>query len=348
MIGMAEYIWLDGTKPTAQLRSKARSVCIVDDVVSPDCFERWSFDGSSTAQSFTRGSDLLLEPVFVCPDPLRGPGNYLVFCEVLDRDGQADPSNTRAPLRQQIQQSVVQAAEVWVGFEQEYVLWKEGRPLGFPAEGLPAPQGLYYCGVGAQRVFGREIIEAHVDACLEAGLNLYGINAEVLPGQWEYQLGYRPFDVVPENVLTLCDQAWIARWLLIRIAEEFDVEVSFHNKPVKGDWNGSGCHTNFSTKAMRDPATGLATIHAAIAALERHHAEHIAVYGYGLEERLTGAHETCSIHQFRAGVSDRGASIRIPELVQKNNAGYLEDRRPGANMDPYQVIARLLKTLFAV
>jgi glutamine synthetase len=174
---------------------------------------------------------------------------------------------------------------------------------------------------------------------------IYGTNAEVMPSQWEYQIGYRGVDGESADPLTVADHAWIARWLLFRIAEEFDIEPSLDNKPVKGDWNGAGQHTNFSTKAMRDPKTGLEAIQDAIIELQQHHAEHIAVYGHGLEDRLTGLHETCSIHEFRSGYSDRGASIRIPLGVQKNGCGYIEDRRPGANADPYVVAGKLLSTI---
>jgi glutamine synthetase len=235
--------------------------------------------------------------------------------------------------------------EPWLGFEQEYTLLRDGIPLGFPATGFPAPQGPYYCGVGADVAFGRPVVEAHTRACIQAGLMIYGVNAEVLPGQWEFQIGYRGLPQESADPLAVSDHLWLARWLLYRIAEDRGVVPTLAAKPVKGDWNGSGLHTNFSTAATRAPGSGLAALRRAIDALGKRHAEHIVVYGDGLAERLTGLHETCSIDEFRDGVADRGSSVRVPRPVAARGHGYLEDRRPAANADPYRVAARLLETV---
>jgi glutamine synthetase len=319
----AEYIWIDGTEPTARLRSKTK---ILADGAELGI---WGFDGSSTNQAPGKNSDCVLRPVFSCPDPLRGDPHVLVMCEVLLTDMTPHVTNTRALLAPVAEKFASQ--EPLFGIEQEYTFFEDGRPLGFPAGGFPAPQGFYYCGVGADEVFGRDIVEAHLDACLIAGLGISGINAEVMPGQWEFQVG-------PLGPLEVSDQMWIARWLLYRIAEEFGVAATLDPKPVKGDWNGAGAHTNFSTKAMRESYDPIIK---ACEALGKRAAEHVKYYGADIEHRLTGMHETAPWHEFSYGVSDRGASVRIPWQVEVDKKGYIEDRRPNANMDPY-VVTRLI------
>lgn len=345
-LSMVEYIWHDGAKPTQQLRSKTRFIAL-SDLPQIEDFPEWGYDGSSTYQAPGDKSDLTLKPVNFVPDPLRGDGNYLVLCEVYAADGQPHPTNHRAKLREVLAKGGDQH-EPWVGFEQEYTFFSGRNPLGWPEGGFPAPQGPFYCGVGSNQVFGREIVEAHTMVCLEAGLMLFGTNAEVMPGQWEFQVGYRGIDGESADPVTVSDHVWLARWLLHRVSEDFNVTVSFDNKPIKGDWNGAGMHTNFSTKDTRNPETGLKAIEKAVMALGEKHGEHIEVYGDGLAERLTGLHETCSITQFRSGVSDRGASIRIPLGVSRAGYGYFEDRRPGANANPYQISIKLIQTICGI
>ena len=341
----AEYIWHDGATPTQQLRSKSRIIALPENgAIGIGHFPSWSFDGSSTYQAAGGDSDLFLKPVNFVHDPLRGAGNFLVLCEVFKADGAPHETNARARLRR-VLDSGADKEEPWIGFEQEYALLKGKLPIGFPENGYPAPQGPYYCGVGSDAAFGRPAVEAHTRACLNAGLMIYGINAEVLPGQWEFQIGYRGIAKESADPLTVSDHLWLARWLLYRIGEDFGVSPTLAAKPVKGDWNGSGMHTNFSTRATRDPKSGFEAIQRAIKSLEGKHSEHIGEYGDGLEERLTGRHETSAIDEFRQGVADRGASIRIPGHVALQGYGYLEDRRPAANADPYVVSARILETV---
>ena len=340
----AEYIWLDGKKPTQSLRSKTRVVQLNGLPATPDAFPEWGFDGSSTWQADGGDSDLALKPVYVTNDPIRGGDNYLVMCEVLNSDGTPHESNQRAQLREVLDDGAAND-EPWFGFEQEYTLFKDGRPMGWPQDGYPAPQGPFYCGVGADVAHGRDLVERHLQCCIDAGLMVYGINAEVMPGQWEFQIGYRGFDGESADPLTVADQLWIGRWLLDKLGESYGVRVSYENKPVKGDWNGAGNHTNFSTRQIRDSRTGSAAIRDAVDRLSDAHDAHIAVYGDALGERLTGLHETCSINEFRSGVADRGSSIRIPRHVAKKGYGYIEDRRPGANSNPYAVCARILATV---
>ncbi|MGZ3752796.1 MAG: glutamine synthetase beta-grasp domain-containing protein [Mucilaginibacter sp.] len=326
-----EYIWLDGYKPTQSLRSKTK---IEGDFSGKlkDC-PNWSFDGSSTEQAPGGSSDCILKPVFICPDPQRKDA-YLVMCEVLDSKGNPHESNGRAHIEDDDN-------DFWFGFEQEYFLWdpETNKPLGFPAGGYPGPQGPYYCSVGAKNAYGREIVEEHLDACLEAGLNVEGINAEVAAGQWEFQ-------IFAKGAKEAGDQIWVARYLLERIGESYGVSINWHCKPLGAlDWNGSGMHANFSNTTLR--TAGSEDVYKKILeAFRPVVAEHIAVYGADNDQRLTGKHETASIHDYSYGVSDRGASIRIPlYTVQKGWKGYLEDRRPNSAADPYKVAARIIKTV---
>lgn len=319
----AQYIWLDGAKPTAKMRGKTK---VVPKGQEPPV---WGFDGSSTEQAAGDQSDCVLNPVKVVPDPIRGGDNVIVMCEVLLTDMSPHPSNTRAQCAAVAEKYA--SFDTWFGLEQEYTFFEGRSPLGWPENGFPAPQGGYYCGVGADEVFGRQIVEAHLDACIHAGLAISGINAEVMPAQWEFQIG-------PAGPLEVSDSLWIARWMLYRIAEDFGVTATLDPKPVHGDWNGAGCHTNFSTKQMRESYEPNI---AAAKALGEKAALHIANYGDRIEERLTGHHETCSYKEFKYGVSDRTASIRIPWQVARDQKGYIEDRRPNGNCDPY-VVTRLI------
>lgn len=324
-----EYIWLDGYKPEPNLRSKTKILNLEAFGGELNQVPMWSFDGSSTQQAEGHSSDCLLKPVGLYPDSGR-KNAWLVMCEVLNPDGTPHPSNMRATYDDD--------PGFWFGFEQEYTFVVDGRPLGFPRNGYPAPQGLYYCSVGDGRVTGRHLVEEHLDACLEAGINLTGINAEVMLGQWEYQC-------FGKGAKKAADDLWVSRYLLFRIAEKYNVHIEFAPKPMKGDWNGSGLHTNFSFPAMRDEG-GEKLFKDICEAMGKKHKEHIEVYGSNNHERLTGLHETQNIEKFSYGVSDRGSSIRIPIAVLEDKwRGYLEDRRPASNADPYQIAYKIITTL---
>ncbi len=326
-----EYIWLDGSEPTQCLRSKTMVRNDFGGTVE-EC-PVWSFDGSSTNQATGDDSDCLLKPVAIYPDPDRASA-YLVMCEVLNADGTPHPTNGRATILDEDE-------DFWFGFEQEYFLWdpKTDLPPGFPKGGYPAPQGPYYCSVGARNAFGRELIEEHMDICLEAGLNVEGINAEVAPGQWEFQ-------IFAKGARKAGDEIWVARYLLERTAESYGLAIDYEPKPLGkfADWNGSGMHANFSNGAMRD--LGDESIFTKICEeFGKHIDRHMSVYGANNDQRLTGLHETQSIDEFSYGVSDRGASIRIPiGTVQDGWKGRLEDRRTASNADPYKVAAAIIKT----
>ena len=288
-----------------------------------------------------------MKPVNFVLDPLENGGDFLVLCEVMNPDGSVHESNKRAIL-QKIMENGGETQDPWMGFEQEYTMFKKNIPLGWPEHGFPGMQGPYYCGVGSEQIFGRELATKHRDACIDAGIMYYGMNAEVMPGQWEYQIGYRGVPDEDAGALNIADHTWLARWLMHRLSEEYNIHISHENKPVKGDWNGAGMHTNFSTNDIRDPKEGRKAIADAIENLEKKHADHIVHYGDKLEERLTGDHETSTIHKFSAGDANRSSSIRIPKPVALKGYGYLEDRRPGANADPYMVAALLVSTICGI
>ena len=324
-----EYIWLDGYKPTANLRSKTK---ILDDFSGKlEDVPMWGFDGSSTQQAETGSSDCLLKPVAIYPDPDRNNG-FLVMTEVLNADGTPHESNGRATIDDD-------DSDFWFGFEQEYFLWdtETNLPIGFPKD--QTPQGQFYCSAGAKNSFGREMVEEHLDMCLEAGINVEGINGEVAAGQWEFQ-------TFAKGAKLAGDEMWIARYLLERIGERYGLAVEYHPKPLGDtDWNGSGMHANFSNTTLRTCGSK-ETYEKIWEAFRGVVKEHIDVYGADNDKRLTGAHETQSINEFSYGVSDRGASIRIPIMtVEKGWKGWLEDRRPASNGDPYKIAGRIIKTV---
>ena len=334
-----EYLWLDGCNPT-QIRSKTKIVKSFGRMGAEAPI--WGFDGSSTNQAEGSNSDCVLKPVRVYPNPLESSTyqqGSIVLCEVWNVDDTPHETNTRTRLEETLV-DLDEDIDEWVGFEQEYTLFPkyghkgDGRPLGWVDYEEPAPQGDYYCGRNA----GENIMKEHTDTCIEAGLSICGTNAEVMLGQWEYQIG-------AGGSIHMSDDLWVARWLMERICEKHDLKVSLHPKPIQGDWNGAGCHTNFSTAAMREEIGGMAEILNACLKLKDTHKEHIEVYGQDNDQRLTGEHETCDINTFRYGVSDRGASIRIPWQVEKDGCGYLEDRRPSSNCDPYKVSKKLIETI---
>ncbi|MGJ3241758.1 MAG: glutamine synthetase beta-grasp domain-containing protein [Opitutales bacterium] len=329
-----EYIWLDGYEPVPNLRGKTK---IVEGDVSSfsleDCPE-WGFDGSSTLQAEGGSSDCMLKPVAVFPDAAR-KNAFIVVNEVMNPDGTPHPSNMRATIEDD--------PDFWAGFEQEYFMYRDGHPLGWPEDGFPEPQGQYYTGVGFKNVgeVAREIVEEHLDLCLAAGINHEGINAEVAKGQWEFQ-------VFGKGVYKAADQMQAARYILLRVCEKYGVDIEFHCKPFLGDWNGSGMHCNFSTGYMRETG-GKDYFMKLMEKFEQYKDEHIAAYGPDNHLRLTGLHETQSIDKFSWGVADRGASIRVPHsFVNNGYKGYLEDRRPNSQGDPYRIIGRIQQTVSEV
>lgn len=334
------YVWLDGYEQQ-NLRSKikvmkSKELSWIDKdkgIADVTSLPMWNFDGSSTKQAKGSDSECLLQPVRVYKS--REWNTWLVLCEVLNPDKTPHKTNKRAELRELLKNT--KNKKFWWGFEQEYFITKDFKPLGFPIGGYPKPQGLYYCGVGSNQVVGRKFVLEHLDCCLEIGITLTGVNAEVAVGQWEYQC-------FAKDTLKAADDLWISRYMMYEIAEKYGYDIDISPKPIMGDWNGSGCHTNFSFKQMRKNWSE-EKMKNLMEKFSSRHSEHITGYGIGNEKRLTGLHETQHIEKFTCGVGDRGASVRIPTAVKQNNwNGYIEDRRPASNCDPYVVCKLIVET----
>lgn len=333
-----DYIWQD---KNGDIRSKKR---VLKNTLLRDLPE-WTFDGSSTGQQKTETSDLILKPVRHYIDPIND-NNYIVLCEVYNTDNTPHESNYRNKLISMVNYDILNQ-DLLFGLEQEYLLFDlNNKPYGWydhnmPKKSLNIEQGEYYCGVGGNRTFGRNIAEEHLNLCIKARLNICGINAEVMPSQWEFQLG-------PSNYIDICDELIIARYLLHRITEKYNCYVSFHPKPYvynnKDIWNGSGCHINFSSNKTRE---NIKYIYEDIEKLKYLHPITIKEYGENNELRLTGNFETSSYYKFTFGETNRNSSIRIPINVLLNKKGYLEDRRPAANINPYRAIRSFIYALYS-
>lgn len=352
-----DYVWLDGSE-TKEFRTKTRysQIDIGENNQEPPKIEEilsqvqpWSFDGSSTNQADTESSDLMLQPVRLYPNPFVRQGqnsipSFTVLCEVFDTDGNPHETNTRAKLRELLDSNKDESGLI-MGIEQEYVFWDSNNdwPSGWKwdtenEEGIyPEEQGRYYCGVGPDVVLHRQLAETHAQVCLTGGLPFEGFNAEVMKSQWEYQL-------VPLSPMDAADSLWMSRYYLMRVAEQRGICVNFDPKPIEGDWNGSGAHINFSTNEMREGTMEL--LKEVCDNLEANHKETLLSYGKDNEKRLTGENETSSYDKFSSGELDRTASVRIPLVTLKNEgSGYLEDRRPAANMDPYESFSSIITVI---
>jgi glutamine synthetase len=336
---LAEYIWLDATQVP---RSKTKVMTARPTKLSD--LPIWNYDGSSTGQAEGHNSEINIKPVAYFSDPFRGYPHVMVVTDCWNAwDDKPAIGNTRAACAEE-HAKYEKEHDPWYGIEQEYTLMKPCKvgenskvPYGFNADGSePAPQGPYYCGSGTGIAMGRAIADEHLAKCMEAGVKIAGVNSEVMPGQWEYQIG-------PCRGISVGDHMTMARYIMLRVSESHGVNLTIHPKPAEGDWNGAGCHTNFSITSMRKEG-GFEVIKKVCEAFGPVAKEHIAEYGDDNDKRLTGKHETCSINDFKFGVADRGASIRIPRTAESSGKGYMEDRRPAGNCDPYRVVGRVMKT----
>ena len=342
---LLEYVWIDGKN---NVRSKTR--VIRANVTNLDEVPVWNYDGSSTYQASGHESEIVLKPCSIfnydfseCAniDPTNPAAciyHKLVMCETFLPNGEPTKNNHRHAAVNIFNQAPEE--EPWFGLEQEYFMMdlQTRKPLGFSAA---KEQGQYYCSVGSANAMGRNLVDEHFRVCLMAGIRICGINAEVAPGQWEFQIG-------PCLGIEQGDHLWMARYLLHKLSEKYDIVIDFSPKPSHdnwvGHWNGSGCHANFSTKKMREGETGLEHINEAIERLSHKHAEHMEVYGEGNQLRMTGECETASYDKFTDGIANRGASVRRGNDTIKNKCGYFEDRRPAANCDPYLVTSKIFET----
>lgn len=338
---IAEYIWID----EENLRSKIKVFTNTNNTIDIKTFPEWNFDGSSTGQSETKDSDLFLKPVYFCKNPFFQETStnkfYFVLCQVMNPDGSAHITNNYFKLYDFIHSNLESTyMDSWFGIEQEYIILdKFGNAYDIDNicnDKIEYKHNQHYCSIGTGKAMGRKIAEEHMLMCLEAKLKICGINSEVTGSQWEFQVG-------PLNAFDVSNQLWICRYILIKIAEKYDAIITFHPKPFP-NFNGSGAHTNFSTREMREK-NGLDKIYEAIEKLSKTHKEHIDVYGKYNEQRLIGTNETANINLFSFGNCDRSSSIRIPLNVLKDGCGYLEDRRPASNIDPYLVTERILRTI---
>ena len=335
-VTIAEYIWID-----AKLGLRSKTKVLKTNRVSLSELPEWNFDGSSTGQAEGSFSDVFIRPKKIYFDPFLGGSHILVMCECFQDDVTPDKTNQRIYLTKSMEK--YSHLVPWCGIEQEYVLFdhKTNLPMGWLGYNRPGkgPQGPYYCSVGGDRSFGREIAQEHMMKCLQSGINIFGMNAEVMPSQWEFQVG-------TADPLTVADDLWMARYILHRVTEKFGCYADFHPKPYlgDGDWNGSGCHTNFSTKTTRE-AGGMEMIQKSCEVFKKYHDRDIKLYGEHNAMRLTGLHETAGINDFSWGIGDRGASIRVSKEVEKNGLGYFEDRRPASNIDPYIVLRLILENV---
>ena len=348
---IAEYIWLDND---SKLRSKTRTLFHNKDnsELCLSTYPNWSYDGSSTDQASPEDSEIILKPCTVCRSPFQYNEQYyyqvLVLCSTYNTKDEPLETNHRHRAQELFNSNP--GAEPWFALEQEFFLMdvdKENpsvrttRPIGWNKKGgwgvnSPNTQGQYYCSVGSTNSFGRELVEKAYYYCLDAGISVSGMNAEVAPGQWELQIG-------PCTGIEAGDELLLARYILECVSESYHVDINYDPKPIPGDWNGSGCHVNFSSKFMRQQG-GLSVINEAVEKLSNKHTDHIVIYGDNNDKRLTGTHETCNYTTFTHGVGDRTASVRIPTHVNSAGKGYLEDRRPASNIDPYQVTSKIFET----
>ncbi len=330
-----EYIWLDGKKPVPDLRGKTL-IKTFDKPPTLGDLPNWGFDGSSTMQA--EGRKLRLRAKAGGSLSGRQPQGRFYRSERSPAPGPHAASHQHARDHRERSRPVDRPRAGILPVSRTGVRWAS-RKTATPA--LRKARTTAALAINIWADLARKIVDEHLELCLAAGINHEGINSEVAKGQWEFQ-------IFAKGSAKAADDTWTARYLMLRLCEKYEVDMVLHCKPIKGDWNGSGMHCNFSTKYMREVG-GKEYFESLMKAFEANIPSHIAVYGPDNHLRLTGLHETQAIDKFSYGLSDRGASIRMPVNFIKNGyKGYLEDRRPNSEGDPYQIVSRILKTINSV
>ncbi|PZC84686.1 glutamine synthetase 1, mitochondrial [Helicoverpa armigera] len=334
---IATYIWIDGSG--INMRCKDRVLDCVP--YSPDAAPCWFFDGCFTGQASKDSTDAMLRPAAVYRDPFRADPHVLILCDVFLGDGKKPAATNHRVFCNELCE-IHRDEEPWFGMEQECTMLDvDGWGLGWPkGGGFPAKKYQYsYCGVGAKYIAGRDVMESHAKACLFAGVDFMGSNAEVMNACWEWQIG-TTFGI------KAADDLWMSRFIMNRVAEDYGVDITYHPKPFGHLHPGVGMHHNFSTKRMRADG-GYAFIEECIKKLEKNHKKHMKVYGNDESTnrmRLMGKFDTSAFDKFSWGIANRNASIRLQRGIKKKGKGFMEDRRPGGDSDPYLVCGLLLET----
>lgn len=345
---VSEYLWLDNFH---HLRSKTRIDYFNNLYKFPitkfemiQLLPKWNYDGSSTGQASTENSEVILKPVNFIMHPFskfEDTKHLLVLCECLKpHDSEPVAGNSRTYAAKLFETPEIQEKQPMFGLEQEFFFFDKQtkQPLSWKGAST-AKQGKYYCGVNKSPSIEREIMEELFYLAITSNIQMSGFNQEVAPSQWEYQIG-------PVIGINAGDQMIFAKYILSRLCEKHNLYPVFHPKPIKGDWNGSGCHINISTKATRENNDGLEEIIKIVNKMASGHSNFIKYHcGIDNQERLTGNHETSSMDEFNYSIGGRNVSIRIPSQVALENKGYFEDRRPGSNIDYYQTLGSYVKYL---
>lgn len=334
-----EYIWIDGR---GNLRSKYRTAfpkfdSYADAAHNYIAVKDWNYHDSSTYQASTENTEIALIPVAYYLNPFFEQGRaFLILCKTYNADGSPTNTNFRHDAEKLFESSTSHYLDPYFRINQEYFIIQSSGTTNFaPLCSYEQPQPDYYCGVG--NVTLRNLAEKHYQYCLNAHLKISAVNAEMEPTQWQFQIG-------PSSKISASDELWVARYILVKLSEEFRVCICFKPKSLPNPSNSSSLHlhTSFSTQETRDAQNqnGLKCIYQYIDRLSKKHTEHICIYGHNSNR----VHSGSDYHTFSFASGYRGNNICIPKSVLKAGCGYLEDMRPASNADPYRVTAAIFST----